>query len=182
MVIGIENGTETFHLLFDLLGRIHDLMADIDQTVVRLLQPLGLKKKLLIQLFTRPEPSVFDLDVNVRFEAGELDKVARQVRDLLFEGRRLPVVSLQLVQVDLPRGASILGGLSAKDPLSLFNDHPFASLLVNIIFSCLRAALCRQPVRLPCPDTDGYVSEAVFAELSHGVRQGGERSVSGLAV
>ena len=53
-----------------------DRGADVDEVVVGLLQALFLHQLFFIQLFTRAQAGILDLNIHIRLEAGELDEVA----------------------------------------------------------------------------------------------------------
>jgi len=59
-----------------------DGLADVDQLVVGLGEALLGHELLFIELLTRTETDVFDLDIHIRLEAGKADHVAGQSIDL----------------------------------------------------------------------------------------------------
>lgn len=83
---GFLVGVGSFHEVFEGFQELFlvegQRLSDIDQVVVRLPQAFLDHEFLFIELFTGTQASVFDLDVDVRFESGKADQVPGEVRDL----------------------------------------------------------------------------------------------------
>lgn len=80
-LIRLRDGAQQHEVLLKGRGIKGDLVADVDQIVLRLLHALAAEQQLLIELLARAQAGILDGNVDIRLETGQADHIACQIVD-----------------------------------------------------------------------------------------------------